>query len=381
MKGRVVALDLTGRRARAALMVDGRLEDLVTAPADPDAPTHGRLYRAQVIRKPGKLGGAFLDLDGTHHGFLRDASTVREGARLTVQVASLAEPGKAVPVTPNLLVKGAFAILTPGRPGTNVSRALKDGERRAALAEAAEAAMSEARDRGMIPGDTGAIVRTAADAVPPACVAAEIAALAERWDIAADRAAALDTARATGTVGGWTAAYAALIDWAAPLPDVVRVRAEGPDAVETVAALIPDRAWAARIEDAGRRDPFDEFGLWEAVDALARPSVPLPSGGRLVIEPTTALVAADVNTGQDLSSAAGPTANVEAARVLVRELRLRGLGGQVVVDFAPMAKKERRRVEEALRAALKRDPIETVAHGWTTLGLFELQRKRERPPL
>ncbi|MDT8344400.1 MAG: ribonuclease E/G, partial [Thermohalobaculum sp.] len=71
----------------------------------------------------------------------------------------------------------------------------------------------------------------------------------------------------------------------------------------------------------------------------------------------------------------------DAARDLPRQLRLRGLGGQVVVDFAPMPKKDRKRVEDTLKSAFRRDPIETSLAGWTAMGLFEIQRKRERQPL
>ena len=66
---------------------------------------------------------------------------------------------------------------------------------------------------------------------------------------------------------------------------------------------------------------------------------------------------------------------------LPRQLRLRGLGGQVVVDPAPMPKKDRRQVESALKAALKKDAVETIVVGWTNLGLLELQRKRDRVPV
>jgi Rne/Rng family ribonuclease len=99
------------------------------------------------------------------------------------------------------------------------------------------------------------------------------------------------------------------------------------------------------------------------------------------VETTRALVAVDVNTGPDGSPAAGLKANLSAARALPAALRLRGLGGQITVDFAPFPKKERKQVEGALRAAFRNDPVETNLVGWTPLGHFELQRKRERFPV
>ncbi len=140
------------------------------------------------------------------------------------------------------------------------------------------------------------------------------------------------------------------------------------------------RDWPA-AELAADPGSFAEHGADEMIEALARPTVTLKGGARMMIEPTTALVAVDVNTGGDTSPAAGLKANLAALRELPRQLRLRGLGGQIVVDPAPMPKKERRNVESALRAALRADPVETSLAGWTTLGLIELQRQRARAPL
>jgi Ribonuclease G/E len=89
----------------------------------------------------------------------------------------------------------------------------------------------------------------------------------------------------------------------------------------------------------------------------------------------------DVNTGSDTSPAAALKANLAAARDLPRQLLLRGFGGQITVDFAPMPKNDRRTVEGTLKAAFRADPVETSLVGWTPLGHYELQRKRERLPL
>ena len=120
--------------------------------------------------------------------------------------------------------------------------------------------------------------------------------------------------------------------------------------------------------------------LCEEVEALRRPLVPLGLG-TLAIEATRALVAVDVNTGGDLSPAAALKANLAAMRELPRQLRLRGLGGQVTIDPAPLAKADRRGVEAALAAALRADGIDTSIAGWTPLGHLELNRKRARRPL
>jgi Rne/Rng family ribonuclease len=125
---------------------------------------------------------------------------------------------------------------------------------------------------------------------------------------------------------------------------------------------------------------FEAHGVLDALAALDSPDVQLGEA-TLFIEPTRALVAVDVNTGGDFSAASGLKANLACARALPRQLRCRGLGGQITLDLAPMPKKDRRQFEQTLRAAFKSDPIETALVGWTPLGHFELQRKRERLPL
>jgi Rne/Rng family ribonuclease len=142
------------------------------------------------------------------------------------------------------------------------------------------------------------------------------------------------------------------------------------------------RDWLDPAVDDADTEPgsFDRHGLGEAIAGLLSPRVELDVGGHMQIEPTRALVAVDVNTGPDTSPAASLKVNIAAARELQRQLRLRGLGGQVVVDFAPMPKRDRSILDQVLKAAFKGDGEVNLA-GWTTLGLYELTRKRDRPPL
>ena len=140
------------------------------------------------------------------------------------------------------------------------------------------------------------------------------------------------------------------------------------------------RDWSdpAPDEVAEGANAFADHGVEEMIDGLLTPVVPLPGGGHMASEPTRAFVAVDVNTGADTSPAASLKANIAAARDLPRQLRLRGLGGQVIVDFAPMPKKDRVTLEQQLRVAFKGEATETSLAGWTPLGNYELQRKRDR---
>lgn len=335
MKGTVIALDTLQGREAAALIEDGRLDDLLV---DADAPRPGTIYRARIGRPMKGQGGIFLDTpDGP--AFLRQTRGLSPGGTLLVQVTGHAEPGKALPVTARLLFKSRYAIVTPGAPGINVSRQVRDDEMRVRLLEIAHDALAEAQ--------TGLILRSAA-------------AGADEDEIAADIRR--------------TAALAAQVLADAEGPPEKLVEGDGPHALAW-------RDWTAPATLAEVPGAFAEHGVLDAVEVLRRPDTPLTGGGSLTVEPTRALVAVDVNTGADTSPAAGLKANIAAARELPRQLRLRGLGGQITLDPAPMAKKDRHAFETALRAALRRDTVETAAVGWTPIGHFELQRKRDRVPL
>lgn len=338
MIGRVVALDTLNGRPAAALIVDGQLQDFLIDPAD-DTPLPGAIFRAVVERPMKGQGGVFVKLPGTT-GFLRQVSGLAPGQKVLVQVSGVTEPGKALPVTTRLLFKSRLAIITPGAPGRNISRRIRDEDIRAALEALATEAM-----QGVAP-DLGLILRSACEGADEAEIVEDIAAMR---DLAQAVLADLNGGPEL-LVEGATAQETAWRDWSDPAPDEV-------------------------ADAAGN---FAAHGVAEMVDALLTPHVPLGGGGHMMIEPTRALVAVDVNTGPDTSPAAALKANIAAARDLPRQLRLRGLGGQVVVDFAPMPKKERTILEQVLRAAFKGEAAETSLAGWTPLGLYELVRKRDR---
>jgi Rne/Rng family ribonuclease len=145
--------------------------------------------------------------------------------------------------------------------------------------------------------------------------------------------------------------------------------------------LLAWRDWTDPADVITDDDGFETHGVLDALDAAKGAQVGLGGAASMFVEPTRALVAVDVNTGNDASLAAGVKANMACARALPRALRVRGLGGQITLDLAPMPKKDRRAFETALRQAFRGDGVETTLVGWTPLGHFELQRKRARVAL
>jgi ribonuclease G len=339
MIGRVVILDELAGQQAAALVVDGRLEEVLIDPVG-DVPLPGAIYRSMADRPMKGQGGIFVKLPHGM-GFVRQISGIAPGQRLLVQVTGPAEDGKAVPVTLRLLFKSRFAIITPGAPGLNISRRIRDEDVRVGLQTLAEEQMAGA-DEGL-----GLILRSACWDAEPEAVAEDIAAmrgLAEAVLADTDGAPEL-------LVDGAGAHEVAFRDWLDPAPD----------AVETVEGA------------------FATHGVLEMLDALRVARVPLGEGN-MSIEATRALVAVDVNTGADTSPAAALKVNIAAARDLARQLRLRGLGGQIVVDFAPMPKRDRAVLDQVMKAAFKGEGEVNLA-GWTTLGLYEMTRKRDRVAL
>ena len=334
---RVVILDEIKDRPIAALLVDGALEDLAIDPAD-DAPLVGAIYRAVADRPMKGQGGMFVRLpEGS--GFLRQTAGIAPSQRLLVQITGPSEQGKAYPVTTRLLFKSRYAIVTPDAPGLNISRRIRDEGLRAALDDLARAAMAGADDR------LGLILRSACEG-------------ADADEIAQDIAAMRDLARAV----------------LADIEGGPELLVEGAGAHETAW-----RDWADPAPDEVIEGGLAAHGVLEMLDGLLSPRLDLGEG-HMMIEPTRALVAVDVNTGNDTSPAASLKVNIAAARALPRQLRLRGLGGQVVVDFAPMPKRDRAVLDQVIRAAFKAEAEVNLA-GWTTLGLYEFTRKRDRTAL
>ena len=352
MKGRLIALlEQEGMPSMAACLDDGRLTDLlVDAPEADASPRLEAVHYARVDRRVDALGASFLDLGDGREGFLKSPRKTRAGDRLLVQVARHAEPGKATPVTDEPLFKGRYAILTPHAPGINVARRVRDEDEAARLRVIARDALDEAGLTGE--HAPGAILRSAAAFVDPDAVAEDVAALAALLNAA--RAAEAEGGAPGEVVAAPDAETRAWRDWVEPEPDDVQ---------------------------RGDLKLWDDLGVLEQVEALFSPRVALTGEAWMMVEPTSALVAVDVNTAGDFTTATGLKANLAAIADLPRQLRLRGLAGQIVVDFAPLSKRDRKQAEAALRKALKEDPIDTQMVGWTGLGHMELTRRRERRPL
>lgn len=335
MKGRTIILDHIGAVEAAAYLVDGKLDDILID--HQDAPRPGAISRAICDRPIKGQGGMMLRMPGGETAFLRHGKGLRPGQPLLVQVTGIAEDGKAVPVTDRVLFKSRYAIVTPGKPGLNISRQITDEEVRDELLAVAHEVFDSPH---------GLILRSSCEGADTAEIADDIIAMTALAD-------------------------AVVADAEGQEPEAL-TEGDGPHTVAW-------REWTGAAEVLTQAGSFSQMGVLDQLDGLVHAKVALGEGF-MFVEQTRALVAVDVNTGNDTSPAAALKANLAAARALPRALRLRGLGGQITVDFVSMSKAHRKQVEQSLRASFKADPIETSLVGWTPMGLFEIQRKRERPP-
>lgn len=336
---RLVVIEPREHGAIAALVEDNVVQDIYIDAAD-DAHEMEEIHLVRIKRIIPKQGAAHVKMANGAKGFLRETGNVKEGQLVIAQVSGLASPDKGTPMTARRLHRGRYAILTPDAPGVNVARSIKDKDERARLTEIAAPLVG-------VDG-AGVIIRSAAIDVDADMLADDISALME---------------------------VEAAVVQAAATPEIALLAA-APDAI-----MRAWRDWPEPDEVIEEDGAFDRIGLWDQIDALRTPTAPLPGGGWMAIEPTTALIAVDVNTGADLTPQAAARANLGTCADLPRQLRLRGLGGQITIDFAPMRKNDRKAVESALKKAFAADGVQTTMAGWTPLGHFELLRKRERRPL
>jgi Rne/Rng family ribonuclease len=267
-------------------------------------------------------------------------------------------------VTGDIALVGVHLVLRPRRRDVALSARL---ERTPAATE------QQARAAALFP-EGGVTLRRAASIASDAELLAELARLRAQWtQIEAAARAATPPARIHAVADPL---HRLLLERIAP--ELERI------VVGDQALLVRARAWLAEWQPAletdlvGAADPFGATGAAEQLEQALQPSVPLAGGGSLIIQPTAAFTAIDVNGGGRRAL----EANLAAAREIARQLRLRRIGGTVVVDFIDLpARAARAQVLRALRDAVADDPAPVQAFAMSRFGLVEISRKRLGPSL
>jgi ribonuclease E len=356
----------------------------------------GNIYRGVIANVQPSLNAAFIDYGAEKHGFLAIQDVVPEayyrqpsggraridevlerGKPIVVQVEKEAEGAKGASLTTNLSLAGRYLVLTPFDPVMGVSRKVEDEESRKRLKELAASLK--------VPEECGVIVRTNALEQTKATLQRDLAALLRVWKRVEAEAR---SGKGSGPRGGkllysdQDLVLRALRDFLdATIAEVVVDDDEAfTQAQEYMQAFMPRTR--TNLVRWGERTPlFSAYDLEPQIDRIYERTVPLPSGGSLVIDRTEALTSIDVNSGRATRAGSQEETalhtNLEAAREVARQLRLRDIGGLVVVDFIDMrAQKNQRKLEKELREAMKADKARFTVGKISPNGLLEINRQR-----
>ena len=365
-----LVIEDTGFGLRAARLEDGDLVEIVDLDHD-EARVTDRLFAARVVRVEPAMGAAFLDVGLGQNAFLnvKDARhlpgadprmpierIVTEGQRIVVMGLREAVDEKGPRVTCDVRLIGLHLVLRPSSEVVEVSGNL--GKRQ----------QHELRERGQtLFSKGGVLLRRAAAEQADEVLVVEHRQLLQRWhghlDVAHKTSGPLDgedtVVRLLRTVLGHPVDAIAVADPAL----AVRIR-------EFCREYLPGGGPSVDLLDG---DAFEETGVAELLHGALQNAVALDGGGRIWIERTKALTAIDVDGGGQASM----RVNMAAAREIARQVRLRNLGGIIVVDFAGMtSKNERFRVVETLKKALAADPVPAHVHDVSPQGLVEIGRPR-----
>ena len=410
-----VLINVGAGEIRVALVEDGRLQELALDRTigidDGGARAQGRsghsivgnIILGRVQRVLPGMQAAFVDVGLERAGFLgaREArcladlpgfeeertpkigDCVHEGEEILVQVVKDPIGEKGARLSANVTIPGRLAVLVPNQPGIALSRRIEGDEERARMMALGEAMIAKGGDR-LVPG-AGYILRTAATDSTLNDLKEDAERLAEAWrPVLAKRQAA--TAPAT-LYHDLDPVERTLRDMVRA--DTVRVLIDDPASVEAARAYcrraMPEAESGIELFD-GPGQLFDMYDIEDEIERLTSPRVPLPSGGWITIESTEALTAVDVNSGSFTASTGleetSLHVNLEAADEIGRQVRLRGIGGLIVVDFIHIS--EATNIEGVLAVledSITRDHTPTQISPMSEFGLVEITRKRVRDPL
>ncbi|MEZ5126702.1 MAG: Rne/Rng family ribonuclease [Thermoleophilia bacterium] len=380
---KIILVSDDGRELRVALVEDGRLAEIYIE--RPEKKSYlGDIYQGKVESVLNGIDAAFVDFGIEKNGFLyvddvvagegekrarRIADALKPGQQVLVQVTKDPMGSKGARLTTKISLAGRYLVYVPGGTGVGVSRRLRQSER------------DRLRDlsKELKPKNAGLIIRTLAEGHELADLKRDLTYLSRLWSRLKKKA---ETVAPPGLVHReadvslevardlFNSTVESLI-----VDDTKRHKA----ILAFLTKVAPELT--SRVELYGGDGPmFEAYGIEEQIARALERRVPLPSGGNLMIDHAEALTVIDVNTGRftrgkGLEDTITKT-NLEAAREAVRQLRLRDIGGIIIIDFIDMAHaRNREAVLETLEAELETDRTKTYVVELSPLGLVEMTRQ------
>jgi ribonuclease G len=394
-----ILINAGAREVRAALIADGVLQEFLIE-REAQESVLGNIYKGKILRVLPGMQAAFVDIGLSRTAFLHasdiapsdslpvlapQASSiadisrlVREGQELLVQVAKEPLGNKGARLTTFITIPSRYLVLLPKRPTIGISARIEDAAERERLRAIALQCLPDQENHGYI-------LRTAAEGASSEALLADVTMLQKLWALISGKA----KASGPGTLIHEDLPLAVRIVRDLLHPNVERVLVDSQECL-----LIMQRFADSFVSDAnpvmelysGQRPILDLYGIEDEIQAAVQRKIELKSGGYVIFDQTEAMTTVDVNTGGFVGhTSPAETAfrtNLEAAVAIARQLRLRNLGGIIILDFIDMeAVAHQEQVLLALSNALAKDRATTQIAQVSPLGLVEMTRKRTRESL
>lgn len=395
-----------GEECRIAVIEGGVLEELYIERSNV-ASTVGNIYKGRVVNIEAGIQAVFVDFGQPKSGFLhisdlhpryfpegqeqeekigrRQSVTQRpliqkclkKGMELMVQVIKEGINTKGPTLSTYISLPGRYAVLMPWMNQVGISQKIEDEAERKRLREWVAGLK--------IPKQAGLIVRTAAQMATKRELQNDVSYLSRLWNAILKRC---EAEKAPAVIYQESDLVIRTIRdiFDSRISKIYCDSESITQKIKDFLRIVQPRLCNRVVYYDGKVPLFSRFRIEQEIEKIQSPYVPLKSGGSLVIEQTEALVAIDVNSGkyrkQDNAEQTALKINLEAAQEIVRQLKLRDLGGLIVCDFIDMRdSKNRREVERVFREALKRDRARSRMLKMSQFGLIELTRQRMRPSL
>jgi len=392
---------------RIALVENGRLESFHVTSVVSER-TKNNIYKGKIVSIEPNLQAAFVEIGGGRNGFLpfdeihpeyykedvdercrkliaehqwrklKIEQVMKRGQEVLVQVVKEATGSKGANMTTYLSIPGRYLVLMPGSDSAGISKKIVGEERRFQL--------REIMDSFSIPEGIGYIIRTASGDITKTALQKDLRYLLRLWGEIKKRGQELEAPAIVYEEQDIVVRF--LRDHFVPeIKEILVDTQESFDQVQQFVNFLPAKQKQVKVKfHPGPRPIFNLFNIEDQIESIYKQQVQLPSGGSIVISPTEALVAIDVNSGRTSKDSDFEEtiflANMEAAAELARQLRLRDLGGLIVVDFIDMrSRKHIREVEKQVKQSMKRDKAKTDISTISRFGLMQISRQKMGAPI
>jgi ribonuclease G len=388
-----ILVNVTPPETRVAVVENGVVQEIIIERSRRRGLV-GNIYKGRVCRVLPGMQAAFVDIGLERAAFLHASDIlvsgndersenitdlVREGGEVVVQVVKDPLGTKGARLTTNLSIPSRYLVFMPSLNCVGISQKIENEEERQRLKGLIEGFSEDA----VLPGSF--IARTAAEGVDEETLRCDMSFLTRLWHAIQDR---IHTAPQGELIHEDLPLFLrALRDLVSPEVEKMRIdsRESWQKAKQFAEKLIPDIQQQIEYYP-GERPIFDLYGVEDEIQKALERKVEMKSGGYLIIDQTEAMTTIDVNTGafvghRNLEETIFKT-NMEAAQTICRQLRLRNLGGIIIIDFIDMSDEEhKRQVLRALEKCLAKDHAKTQITEVSALGLVEMTRKRTRESL